>query len=71
MMQDSRIALYNENIPPDRMGRIVQRIVELETYRMLALLGFATVRENGAKLWQDRTHCRWADNRSGGAGGGP
>ena len=46
----SRIALFNEKIPPNRMGRVVQRIVELETYRMLALLGFATVRENGATL---------------------
>ena len=46
----SRIALFNEKIAPNRMGRIVQRIVELETYRMLALLGFAAVREHGARL---------------------
>jgi uncharacterized membrane-anchored protein len=46
----SRIALFNEKIVPNRMGRVVQRIVDLETYRMLALLGFATVRENGAAL---------------------
>jgi len=46
----SRIALFNEKIAPNRMGRVVQRIVELETYRMLALLGFATVRDNGATL---------------------
>ena len=33
-----------------RLGRAVQRIVELETYRLLALLGFATVTEYGSKL---------------------
>ena len=33
-----------------RLGRAVQRIVELETYLLLALLGFATVREHESKL---------------------
>ena len=46
----SRIAMFNEHISPNRMGRVVQRVVELETYRMLALLGFAAVREHGATL---------------------
>ena len=46
----SRIAIFNEQISSNRMGRVVQRIVELETYRMLALLGFAAVREHGATL---------------------
>ena len=46
----SRIALFNEHISSNRMGRVVQRVVELETYRMLALLGFAAVREHGATL---------------------
>lgn len=46
----SRIAVFNDRIVPNRMGRIVQRIVELETYRMLALLGFAAVREHGGRL---------------------
>ena len=46
----SRIAMFNEQITPNRMGRVVQRVVELETYRMLALLGFAAVREHGATL---------------------
>ena len=46
----SRVALYNSSMVASRLGRAVQRIVELETYRLLALLGFATVREHGAKL---------------------
>ena len=41
----SRVALFNSDIPPSRMGRAVQRVVELETYRLLALLGFAAVRD--------------------------
>ena len=32
------------------MGRVVQRIVELETYRLLALLGLSTVKEYSARL---------------------
>jgi uncharacterized membrane-anchored protein len=46
----SRIALFNQGISPNRMGRVVQRVVELETYRLLALLGFAAVRDNSGKL---------------------
>ncbi|OUT78494.1 MAG: hypothetical protein CBB82_03335 [Betaproteobacteria bacterium TMED22] len=46
----SRVALFNSNMVASRLGRAVQRIVELETYRLLALLGFATVKEHSAKL---------------------
>ncbi|MGB2411854.1 MAG: DUF3422 family protein, partial [Candidatus Puniceispirillaceae bacterium] len=46
----SRIALFNQGISPNRMGRVVQRVVELETYRLLALLGFAAVRDNSGTL---------------------
>ena len=46
----SRIALFNERISAGRTGRVVQRVVELETYRLLALIGFAAVRENSAAL---------------------
>jgi len=35
----SRVVLFNKSIEAVRMGRVVQRIVELETYRLLALLG--------------------------------
>lgn len=46
----SRVALFNKSMVASRLGRAVQRIVELETYRLLALLGFATVTEYGSKL---------------------
>jgi len=52
----SRVALFNNAIPPNRMGRIVQRVVELETYRMLALLGFAAVRDHAATLGKIEAH---------------
>ena len=51
----SRIAVFNDGIAPNRMGRTIQRIVELETYRLLAMLGFAAVRENGASLGRIET----------------
>lgn len=46
----SRIAVFNNAIPSHRMGRIIQRILEAETYRMLALLGFKTVQDYSADL---------------------
>ena len=32
------------------MGRVVQRVVEVETYRLLALMGLATVKEYWGRL---------------------
>ena len=46
----SRVVLFNKSIEAVRMGRVVQRIVELETYRLLALLGLSTVKEYSARL---------------------
>lgn len=46
----SRIAIFNNSIPANRMGRTVQRVVELETYRLLALLGLASVQEHSPHL---------------------
>ena len=48
----SRIMLFNSSKNNDRMGRIVQRVVELETYRMLALLGLPLVRDFSSTLGQ-------------------
>ncbi|PRY48361.1 putative membrane-anchored protein [Knoellia remsis] len=39
-----------DEIGPGRTGRTVQRVVELETYRSLAMLGFAGSQELGARL---------------------
>ncbi|MEY3954051.1 MAG: hypothetical protein RLZZ397_931 [Pseudomonadota bacterium] len=35
---------------PKRMGRLVQRLLEIETYRMAALMGLPVARESGALL---------------------
>ncbi|MCE2517153.1 MAG: DUF3422 domain-containing protein [Alphaproteobacteria bacterium] len=51
----SRVAVFNNAIPSHRMGRVVQRIVEAETYRMMALLGFATVQDHSADLGRIET----------------
>lgn len=41
----SRAVLFNSKIASGRLGRIVQRIMELETYRFLAMIGFSTVKQ--------------------------
>lgn len=48
----SRMAVFNKDTPANRMGRIVQRLVEMETYRMLALLGLPMIRDHSAELSQ-------------------
>ena len=46
----SRAALFNLAIPANRMGRIVQRVIEMETYRMLTLLGLSTAQTHSRTL---------------------
>ena len=46
----SRVVVFNKSIEAIRMGRIVQRIVEVETYRLLSLLGMATVKAYSTRL---------------------
>ena len=48
----SRALIFNNTIPASRLGRIVLRMVELETYRMLALLGLPTARRYMNQLSQ-------------------
>ncbi len=36
----TRLVVEDRGVPPDRRGRLIQRLIELETYRMMALLGF-------------------------------
>src|SRR5450756_1179453 len=40
-----RMALLAGNMSPRRLGRLVQRLLEIETYRMAALLGLPVARE--------------------------
>ena len=41
----SRMVLLATDLPPRRLGRLVQRLLEIETYRMAALLGLPAARE--------------------------
>jgi len=67
----SRSVLFNNAIPASRLGRIVLRMVELETYRMLALLGLPTATQHINQLGQteqklsDLTHQLTAHISSG------
>ncbi|MBB3180813.1 DUF3422 family protein [Variovorax sp. Sphag1AA] len=46
----SRILLFADELQPRRLGRLVQRILEIETYRMAALLGLPAARLAGEAL---------------------
>ena len=46
----SRVVVFNHSIEATRMGRVVQRIVEIETYRLLALLGLSAVKQYSGRL---------------------
>ena len=50
--QFSRGIVFHDKISPARMGRMVLRIVEMETYRMLALLGLPVARKYLSTLVQ-------------------
>jgi uncharacterized membrane-anchored protein len=46
----SRIALFVGEMTPRRLGRLVQRLLEIETYRMAALLALPVARQATAEL---------------------
>lgn len=46
----SRILLHAGDLPPRRLGRLVQRLLEIETYRMAAMLGLPAARRASAEL---------------------
>lgn len=46
----SRMVLLAGGMAPRRLGRLVQRLLEIETYRMAALLGLPAAREAGQVL---------------------
>ncbi len=41
----SKIVLWLDSVVPSRAGRITQRLLEIETYRMMAMLGFPVARK--------------------------
>jgi uncharacterized membrane-anchored protein len=46
----SRMVLLADAMTPRRLGRLVQRLLEIDTYRMAALLGLPAARESSAVL---------------------
>lgn len=46
----ARFAVFAADMSPRRLGRTVQRLLEVETYRMMALLGLPAARGVGATL---------------------
>ena len=48
----SRMVLLADHLPPRRLGRLVQRLLEIDTYRMAALMGLPAARESAALLAQ-------------------
>jgi len=46
----SRMVLLAGSVTPRRLGRLVQRLLEIDTYRMAALLGLPAAREAAAVL---------------------
>ncbi|SEO72675.1 DUF3422 family protein [Aquisalimonas asiatica] len=45
-----RILVQDRGLAPRRAGRLIQRLLEIETYRLMALLGFPTARQTTALL---------------------
>jgi len=48
----SRMLLVDKGLSPQRLGRLIQQLLEIETYRMAALLGLPAAREASSTLAQ-------------------
>lgn len=46
----SHMVLLGDGIPTRRLGRVVQRLLEIDTYRMAAMLGLPAARDSAALL---------------------
>ncbi|MFQ5774726.1 MAG: DUF3422 family protein [Kiloniellaceae bacterium] len=49
-----RILVHDRDLRPRQAGRLVQRLLEIETYRMMALLALPVARRFGAELTEAR-----------------
>ncbi|QRV25693.1 DUF3422 domain-containing protein [Marinomonas foliarum] len=45
-----RFLIYNKNMSDSQLGRMVQRVIEIETYRLMALLALPMARKYNAEL---------------------
>jgi uncharacterized membrane-anchored protein len=64
-----RFMVFNRNMSDSQLGRLTQRLMEIETYRLMALLGLPVARETSPKLTEmdDRLVAvtqAFADNRN-------
>lgn len=50
-----RVLVQDRSLAPRRAGRLVQRLLEIETYRLMALLAFPLAREAGPQLTRMET----------------
>jgi len=50
-----RFGLYGKNLTSDELGRRIQRLMEMETYRTMSLLGLPVARQVGKKLAECET----------------
>lgn len=48
--ETSRIVVFNKDLNPYRLGRMVRRLYEIETYRAMALLGLSDAKRVSASL---------------------
>ncbi|MBR7889595.1 DUF3422 domain-containing protein [Marinomonas sp. A79] len=48
-----RFLIYNKNMSDSQLGRMVQRVVEIETYRLMAMLALPMARKYNAELVQN------------------
>jgi len=46
----TRFVLFDHGLPPDQAARAVQRVCEIEAYRMLAMLGFPLAQQEAGAL---------------------
>jgi uncharacterized membrane-anchored protein len=65
----SRFLILNAGMTQRQTGRTVQRLVEIETYRMMALLGLPVAKEVSRWLYKGETHLAELMDRIGQAHG--
>ncbi len=46
----SRMLVFSDSLPPRQLGRLIQQLLEIESYRMAALLGLPAARAAGTVL---------------------
>ena len=61
----SRILVQDHGMAPRQAGRVVQRLLEIDTYRMLALLALPLAREISPRLTRSEQELATGHQRPG------